>query len=70
MWRLVAHRRVEEQIRIALLGQRAAPEGLNLGIEGDAHPADLASADRGDPQGVDERASTRSSTRRVETPRT
>ena len=41
-------RRVEEQIRIALVGQRAAAERGDLGVEGGADPADLAAAHRGD----------------------
>ena len=58
-------RRVEQEVRVALVGERAAPEGGDLGVERGADPADLAPAHEAMP-----RASTRSSTRRVLTPAT
>jgi hypothetical protein len=43
-----------EQIRTALVGERAAPQGGHLGVEGYTDPSDLAAAHRGDPEGLDE----------------
>ena len=46
-------RGVEEQVRIALVGQRAGSEDGHLIIERGADPADLAAAHRGDAEGLD-----------------
>jgi hypothetical protein len=46
--------RVDEEIGIALVPERAGAEGGDLGIEGGTDPADLAPAHRGDPEGLDE----------------
>lgn len=43
-----------EQIRIALVGERAAPEGGHLDVEGCTDPSDLAAAHRGDSEGLGE----------------
>ncbi len=47
-------RGVEPQVRVCLVGQRAAAERLDLGVEGGADRADLALRHRGDPERVDE----------------
>lgn len=47
-------RGVEPQVRIALVGQRAVAERLDLGVERGADAADLAPAERGDAERVDE----------------
>src|SRR5271165_2876161 len=47
-------RRVEEEVRIALLGKRAMAERVDLGVEGSADPADLAPGEVGDPERLDE----------------
>jgi hypothetical protein len=43
--------RVEPEVGIALAGEGPMAEGLDLGVEAGADPADLALADAGDPQG-------------------
>ena len=58
-------RGVQPEVGIGLTGQGAAAEGLDLGVERGTDAADLAPA-----RSVMPRVSTRSSTRRVETPRT
>jgi hypothetical protein len=47
-------RGIEKQVRIALVGERAAPEGGDLGIEGGADPAHLAPGEVRDPERFDE----------------
>ena len=47
-------RGVQPQIGIRLVGERATPEGRDLGVERRADPGHLALADRGDAQGPDE----------------
>jgi hypothetical protein len=47
-------RRVEPQVGIALVGERSAAEALDLGVQRRAHAADLALAERRDPERLDE----------------
>jgi hypothetical protein len=54
MWRLVAHGRVQPEIGVELAGERARSEGLDLGVESSAHPADFALGYPGDAQALDE----------------
>jgi hypothetical protein len=46
--------RIEEDIGIGGVVERTLPEGLNLGVECRADAADLAAADAGDPEALNQ----------------